>query len=528
MAMGSAPRREPSLPLTRLATWRVLAFVTFIVCVAATASAPRATVPVRYLAFQIFTSGFDSSQLRQALPPPPAELRRTIVDLRDRIGTAGQRDRRLGFVLGPISFDTNDADVRALIASGFDIALSSGAAVGFHIDDSMFWGRLQNLNTHQNIEWLDWQGTPNTGRRLDWSLKPMEIMPQLCINSPEVRAAVAQRATLIGNAIAHGVARLRRAHREDLYLGVIAGSEAQIGRDFATGRSLGYCALTNAGYSAAHPPADMDRTLGEIIRKFSGYWATSLIAAGAPADKVYSHIAYLSSTMYEVERRVHPGDARTSYLQTINYTPPAVAFCDGCRPGLSTYPQPGHLEQWQRELDKHGDPPWASSEGTAIDPSEAERSGKPMSMEGYLGNLFNHGAVLVNVFGWGVGNANNPFRKIAESDDALGAYRRFLDGRTLAEAPIPIPVLPPAGLADKVRAIAVKLPAWVDAHGPTLVRDNADKLQKALADKRYDDADRAADAILRTIGAPHGVSRTRLRHVSSFGTGATRHCSHAV
>ena len=51
--------------------------------------------------------------------------------------------------------------------------------------------------------------------------------------------------------------------------------------------------------------------------------------------------------------------------------------------------------------------------------------GNGMNMEGCLGNLFNHGAVLVNVFGWGVGDRDNPFRKIAERDDALAAYRKF-------------------------------------------------------------------------------------------------------
>jgi hypothetical protein len=28
----------------------------------------------------------------------------------------------------------------------------TGVAVGFHIDDSMFWGRLKELNTPENIE----------------------------------------------------------------------------------------------------------------------------------------------------------------------------------------------------------------------------------------------------------------------------------------------------------------------------------------------------------------------------------------
>ena len=40
---------------------------------------------------------------------------------------------------------------------------------------------------------------------------------------------------------------------------------------------------------------------------------------------------------------------------------------DSCIPGLSTYPQTGHLEQWRAELEKHGNPPWASCEGTALD-----------------------------------------------------------------------------------------------------------------------------------------------------------------
>ena len=117
-----------------------------------------------------------------------------------------------------------------------------------------------------------------------------------------------------------------------------------------------------------------------------------------------------------MSRHVNPGKATSPYVQAIHFTPPEVAFCDSAIPGLSTYPQPGHLEQWQAEREKHGNPPWASCEGTAIDPGEAERSGHGMNMESYLGNLFNHGAVLVNIFGWGVGDRGNPFRKIAEGE----------------------------------------------------------------------------------------------------------------
>ena len=455
--------------------------------------------PVRYLAFQIFTGGAASTATQRAFPPPPGDLRATVADLRQRIGVTGSDDRRLGVVLGPLSLDDSDDRVRSGIAEGFATALATGVAVGFHIDDSMFWGRLTALSSRANVEWLDWNGTLNTGRRLDWSLKPMKIAPQLCINSTAVRQAVAQRATLIGSEIAKGVARLHAAHRDELYLGVIAGWETQIGRDFDTGKSLGYCALTNAGYSASRPPADKNVALGTIVREFAGFWAGSLIAAGAPRDKVFSHIAYLSSAMYAVSKRANPASIRGPYLETINFTPPSVAFCKNCIPGFSTYPQPGQLEQWQAELNAHGDPPWASCEGTAIDPSEAERSGTGMDMEAYLGNLFVHGAVLVNVFGWGVGDGNNPFRKIAENDGALAAYRKFLSGAALREAPIPVPVLPPADLESKVHAIQAQLPGWIQTHGPSAVKDDLARLDAALREKRFDDAASAADALLKTL-----------------------------
>jgi hypothetical protein len=68
----------------------------------------------------------------------------------------------------------------------------------------MLWGRLKKLNT-ADIEWLDWQGTLNTGRRLDWGLEPVKIMPQLCINSGNVKEAVSECAILIGKEVASGI-----------------------------------------------------------------------------------------------------------------------------------------------------------------------------------------------------------------------------------------------------------------------------------------------------------------------------------
>ncbi len=449
--------------------------------------------PPRYLAFQIFTGGLDSNEMRMSFPPRPEDLRKTVGDLQKRIGTRGSESRKLGFVVGPLAFDHTDDQVRTMIAAGFDIALETGVAVGFHVDDSMFWGRMKELNTVENVEWLDWNRTPNTGRRLDWSSTPKKIMPQLCINSMAVKDAVSKRAALIGAEVAKGVGRLAPAGRRDLLIGVIAGWETQIGQDFDTGKSLGYCALASAGFSAGKPPADMDTERVKLIREFAGFWARSLVKSGVPEGKVYSHIAYLSAAAYKMANRSVP------YLEKIHWTPPETAFCDSCVPGFSTYPQPGHLEQWQEELAKHGNPPWASCEGTAIDPSEAERSGKGMDMEGYLGNLFNHGAVLVNVFGWGVGPAGNPFRRVAESDNALAAYRKFLRGEILNEAPLSASQSPSGSLPDKIHKIQAALPAWIEAHGPERVKPLMEALDRAIKAKRWDDAAKTADDILKLL-----------------------------
>jgi hypothetical protein len=148
----------------------------------------------------------------------------------------------------------------------------------------------------------------------------------------------------------------------------------------------------------------------------------------------------------------------------------------------------------------HGNPPWASSEGTAMDPREARHGGRGIGMEGYLGSLFNHGAVLVNIFGWGEGDDSNPFRKIAQGSEALAAYRKFLGGEKLGEAQVPdlLSTLP-TNLRIKIQKVEGALPGWLRNHDSAQIQNNVDILGQAVGDQRYNDAERAIDAILKTI-----------------------------
>jgi hypothetical protein len=161
---------------TNLAWYKIELFraasLVLVLCLAYSYSAgfctPTSAEP-NYLLFQIFTLNGD------AAPPNPvqrqpskAELAATVTDIVTTIGTTGDNRSHLGFSVGPIAFDNSDEQVERLINDCFQIALEKNVAVCFHLDDSMFWAtRKDLLSDPKNIEWLDWQMTPCTGRRID-------------------------------------------------------------------------------------------------------------------------------------------------------------------------------------------------------------------------------------------------------------------------------------------------------------------------------------------------------------------------
>jgi hypothetical protein len=464
-----------------------------------------------YLAFQIFTYFspdpkvarlLSSGHPEPLLPGRPA-LRDYIQDIKQRIGTVGTGPTHLAVMLGPLCFEQTDADCAKFVELAFDLALETDVAVGFHLDDSMFWARRKDLwNDLKNVEALDWEGTPCTGRRLDWQTgpgaKPDAAPPQMCFNSPVILREVQQRASLIGKAIQAGVKKLRDRQRAELFAGVIAGWETMIGQDFKTDKYLGYRALLNRGFSREHPPQDLDRERESVVREFIDHWAKALVEAGVAPEKIYSHTAFLSRRAFKIG-----GNAASNYSQQNHFAPPSVAFGKFHRPGFSTYPQPGLFDDIYEELSQHIQTGWASSEGTNLQlGSGPGQSG--MNMETYLAKTFNHGGTLVNIFSWGIGGEamkNMDFRVVTEGEEALRAYRKFLKGETLIEAKSEgltlLERLPP-----KIHKIREGLNDWVQKGG------NAEKamalmqkLDGALKSKKFEEAETIADSLLQLMGA---------------------------
>ncbi|MGO8688678.1 MAG: hypothetical protein ACLQLG_03515 [Thermoguttaceae bacterium] len=463
-------------------------------------------VEVRYLAFQIFTGSPDATipiggsgvHPLGSMPARP-QLDALVQDIMRRIGTVGGGQTQLAVIFGPLALDHSDAEIRGFVKTAFAIALERKIAVGFHIDDSMFWARRSDLwHSPDNVEWLDWDGTPATGRRIDWGPRPQKLPPPMCFNSKAIQREVRGRAEVIGKAIKSAVDGLKRQGKERLFAGVIAGWETQIGQDFDTGRYLGYHALRNRGFSKSHPPGDMDGERETIVEEFITLWAQGLADAGVPASKIYAHTAFLSKRIFEAS-----GPQTLSYSQHNHFAPPSVAFGASRRPGFTTYPQPGLFEQIYAELARHGQPPWASSEGTNLQlGSGPGQSG--MNMESYLARSFNHGATLVNIFSWGVGgeaHKNMDFRVVTEGEEALRAYRKFLRGQRLVE------VVSPASsylerLPAKIHRIQRELPAWAQKTGnQAKATALSQRLDAALKAKDFTKAEKIADEILELLPA---------------------------
>jgi hypothetical protein len=146
-------------------------------------------------------------------------------------------------------------------------------------------------------------------------------------------------------------------------------------------------------------------------------------------------------------------------------------------------------------LAQHGSPTWISGEGANVSPS-----GMPgeANMETYLGRMFNHGAVMVNIFSWGIGGPamrDNFFRKATENSDALAAYAKFLRGGTMVETASS--GFSAALLQEKMHRIQNEFPAWIQksrqqAKAAPLIQ----KLSTLVNEKKWREPDHVADQVL--------------------------------
>ena len=140
-----------------------------------------------------------------------------------------------------------------------------------------------------------------------------------------------------------------------------------------------------------------------------------------------------------------------------------MAFSTAYRPGFSTYPEASTLKEIYAILAKHGSAGWISGEGVNVSPTGMP--GEP-TMETYLGRMFNHGAVMTNIFSWGMGGEamrNKFFRRRPRIPKRWPPMPNSCGIETLVESAAA--VFRPRPSSPRCAGFRRSFPAWVQESG---------------------------------------------------------------
>ncbi|TWU62610.1 hypothetical protein V7x_43450 [Crateriforma conspicua] len=460
------------------------------------------TSPERYLAFQMFSGSSESppgttgESLHRIKSEP--EMDAFFERLNAKIGHLGQPGSRLAVFIGPLTFDQSDNQLVEHIRSGFAMARKHKIAIGFHIDESKYWSSYKPFqNKPEILEWSDWEGTPSTGQHLNWG-REFRLNPQLCLNHPLVKAESQRRARdVFAKTIAKGMKGLKQSNEAHLFAGIIIGWETALARDWETRQRTGYHALSNMGLSKKSSPEQVDKALAHLFEESLGIWASEFQNIGIPKEKLYSHIAFEAGVTAENFQQAKKVDDQTfSFFYGGGI--PENAFVKWGRPGFSTYPDQECFRQIYTQLKEKKQIGWASSEGANVFLKMGGADKPTTTMESYLAYMFNHGATVVNVFGWDVGPQHNPFRQAAENPDAIVAYRKFLGGKTLAEEDLDKAYLSPAVLLrKKIPLMHKSIQAFAQRGGNMRkVQEKLSQFEPLLKQGKIDEAMKLVDEVL--------------------------------
>lgn len=371
-----------------------------------------------------------------------------VSEIIDLVGTVGDKSHKLayGIFIPPWMIDAAfPGRIPVVIREAFNVAKKRNIAVHFTVESHYLWETRPDLwnyfdrnnfgynpDNKNNVEWMDWKGTPHPHRYFDWG-SPIKLAPHMCYNCPKVKAEISRLVSkVIGPAIKAGIDDLKQVDKEYLFAGVTVGSEPSlddysnidtvhpaIGRlmdkDKTPKVRLGYNALSNAGYSEKNPPKDFSQALAKVNQEFIAFWAKQLMEAGIPSSRLYTHIA------------AGAGGAGSPMGQFMN-APLWVAFNDYSRPGWTTYPDEPLKKDFSvlyKELEKHGSPHWGGTESSPHGPG-----GTKVPIDEYLSRHFYYGATLV-VMNTGA-TSDKMTKRLLEgvwSKEARRYYKTFLDGK---------------------------------------------------------------------------------------------------
>src|SRR5262249_36551880 len=157
-----------------------------------------------------------------------------------RLGTTGDgKTRQLGVGDGIPVWVSDQSKITERIKMRFDMAKQTNTSVHFNVDDHIGWDQRPDLwnwydpekkgynqDNRKNVEWYDWEGTPNKRRYITPDGAPSQT-PHMCYNSPAIQKEIARIISqVVGPALRKEIDKLNQENKEYLFAGITVGAEA--------------------------------------------------------------------------------------------------------------------------------------------------------------------------------------------------------------------------------------------------------------------------------------------------------------
>lgn len=409
-----------------------------------------------------------------------AQEREAVAEIRREFGPQGPgRKRYVGYsvALLPV-LNLTPAQLKTEVSAALDLAEREGVPVFFHLDDEHFWWRSPELS--RNPEMTEWSDFPAPGEArgpavprywLPWG-DPPSVYPAAppCLACPAFRDAVAERLRdCVAKPIAARLRTWRERGEEHLFAGLAAGNETGVpdfresaragwpqspyGLDTTGGRPVkvptrpedlvpaGYHSLHALGYSRAsierlarerRQPAErvVEELFFGVARDYAEFQARTLGGAGLPKERLYTHFTSTARTSGGFETRLPTGRPGSG-----NVPPPFAASVNAfSRPGFTVVRDGVDLDRLVAALDEAGAPEHGRSWAAVESYVTTGQPGRPQTepeYAAYLGGLLEHGARVVNVYGWNVPASASPYAIRAKACPVVPVVKRWLAGEPL-------------------------------------------------------------------------------------------------
>jgi len=440
---------------------------------AGAADRPPKTAEPTYVVFHLHSEWIDENRLDNALLPG------VLDEIRRELGaSASGSSRYVGFSPGLLFVSNLTPQVLvARVKQALDLAEQTGLPVFFHLDDMHFWYRRSDLI--RDPEAVEWSAFPRNGEVngplvprywLNWGTWMVFPAPPPCFECPKFRADIAERlAKYVAAPIVERLQRWRSEGKAHLLAGIAIGNETQVpdyrmdvprgqepeGIDVTRGPTAkarmgrqemvrtGYAALHRRGHTAASierlarqqgRTADAVTTdlLYEVAQDYAAFRAKTLLDAGIPRERLYTHFTSPFRAFLEQRGRGRPDSVGTAGSGAL---PPPVKYAVNpySRPGFTVARDMVDLRELTREIEAARGPGERDRAWAAVEtyPTTGQ-PGRPQSQpqyEEYLGGLFANGATVVNVYGWNL-PAEAPFA-IRRAPGALRAIQSWRSGHDL-------------------------------------------------------------------------------------------------